>query len=65
MSTPYRLDEGEEEPVSPIDGTDTGHSETEVLPDPDVGPINVPGLSGNPVRCQFAFMSFCIIFLAS
>ncbi|KIJ55000.1 hypothetical protein M422DRAFT_221436 [Sphaerobolus stellatus SS14] len=47
---PYRqYDEGELSPTSPVDETDTGHSETEVLPDPDLGPEQVPGVDA-PVR---------------
>ncbi|KAF8581555.1 PSS-domain-containing protein [Ramaria rubella] len=50
MAANHPLVDDEVPPVSPIDDTDTGHSETEVLPDPDLGPAIVPGVAGNPVR---------------
>jgi len=47
---PY--DDPDLSPTSPIEETDTGHSETEVLPDPDLGPELVPGVDA-PVRCEY------------
>ncbi|GJJ15789.1 hypothetical protein Clacol_010067 [Clathrus columnatus] len=38
-------DEGYLSPTSPVEETDT-----DVIPDPDVGPEEVPGIAGNPVR---------------
>lgn len=40
-------DEGYTSPTSPVEETDT-----EVLPDPDLGPDIIPGIAGNPVRCE-------------
>lgn len=51
-----RFDDGDLSPTSPIEETDTGHSETEVLPDPDVGPDQVPGVDA-PVRCLWLSLS--------
>ncbi|KAF8510519.1 phosphatidyl serine synthase-domain-containing protein [Hysterangium stoloniferum] len=45
MPHPDITDEGELSPTSPLEETDT-----EIIPDPDVGPAEVPGVAGNPVR---------------